>query len=67
MAEVTITINGNEISYDAKDCKAEDFVAVINASIYHLKSEFQDKGEDISSQVSAIKKSLESLDERGLM
>ncbi len=63
MAEVTITINGNEISYDAKDCKAEDFAAVINASIYHLKSEFQDKGEDVSTQVRDIKKSLESLDE----
>ena len=61
MAEVTITINGNEISYDAKDCKAEDFVAVINASIYHLKSEFQDMGEDISGQVSIIRKNLENL------
>ena len=62
MTEVTMTINGNEISYDTKDCKAEDFVAVINASIYHLKSEFQDKGEDISSQVSVIKKNLMSIE-----
>jgi hypothetical protein len=62
MAEVIITINGNEISYDAKDCKAEDFAAVINASIYHLKSEFQDKGEVISAQVRDIKKNLESIE-----
>ena len=62
MAEVIIEINGNEISYDDKDCKAEDFVAVINASIYHLKSEFQDKGEDIIDLVSTIKKNLVSLE-----
>ena len=62
MAEVTITMNGNKISYDAKECKAEDFVAVINASIYHLKSEFQDKGEDISAEVNAIKKSLGTIE-----
>ena len=62
MAEVIVTINGNEISYDAKDCKAEDFAAVINASIYHLKTEFQAQDEDISVQVSVIKKSLETIE-----
>jgi len=61
MATVNITIKDNEINYDAKECKAKDFAAIINASIYHLKVEFVDKGEDVSELIPGILKQLETL------
>ena len=62
MAKVTIEINDNEMNYDAHECEAKDFAAIINASIHHLKIEFKDKGEDVSSFISGIKKSLDPLE-----
>ena len=61
MATVNITIKDNEINYDANECEAKDFVAIINASIYHLKVEFMDKGEDVSEFIPGIMKQLETL------
>ncbi len=63
MAKVTIEIKGNELNYDAHECEARDFAAIINASIHHLEVEFKDKGEDVSSFISGIKKSLEILEQ----
>ena len=61
MPKITITINNNEMHYDAQECEAKDFSAIINASISHLKSEFQDKGQVIDQYIASIEKSLESL------
>ncbi len=61
MATVNITIKDNEINYDAKECEAKDFAAIINASIHHLKIEFIDKGEDVSEFIPGILKQLETL------
>ena len=62
MAKVTIEINGNDMNYDAHECEAKDFVAIINASIHHLEVEFKDKGEDVSYFISGVKKNLEVLE-----
>ena len=61
MATVNITIKDNEMNYDAKECEAKDFVAIINASIYHLKVEFMDKGENVSELIPDIMKQLETI------
>ena len=61
MAKVTISINGNELDYDAQECTAKDFAAIINASIYHLKLEFQEKGIDIGKEINTIEKSLNTI------
>ena len=61
MTTVNITIKNNEMHYDAKECEAKDFAAIIKASIYHLKVEFADKGEDISDFIPDILKQLETL------
>ena len=61
MATVNITIEDNKVEYNAKECEAKDFVAIINASIYHLKVEFMDKGEDVSKLIPDIMKQLETL------
>ncbi len=61
MATVNITIENNEMNYDAKECEAKDFAAIINASIHHLKMEFVDKGEDVSALIPGILKQLDTL------
>ena len=61
MATVTITFDNNEMNYDANECEAREYAAIINASIHHLKMNHVDKGEDVSKFVTGILSSLEVL------
>lgn len=61
MAEVTITIDNNEMHYDAKECNSRDFTAIINASLHHMELEREKSNEDITHYLDGIKKNLEKL------
>ena len=62
LAEITIKFEKNKILYDAKECDAKQFAAVVNASIHHMEVECLEKGEDISIFLSGIRKSLDNLE-----
>jgi len=61
MATVTITIENDEMNYDANECEAREYAAIINASIHHLKVKHVDKGEDVSMFLPGMMSSLEVL------
>ncbi len=64
MAEVTIKFENDEMYYDANECDARQFSAIINASIHQLETEFMEKGEDLTQFLTGIRRNLEMLENR---
>ncbi len=64
MAEVTIEFENDEMYYDANECDARQFSAIINASMHQLETEFMEKGEDLTQFLIGIRKNLEILETR---
>ena len=62
MAEVTIKFENDEMYYDAKECDARQFSAIINASMHQLETEFIEKSEDLTQFLTGIRKNLEMLE-----
>ena len=64
MAEVTIKFESDEMYYDANECDARQFSAIINASMHQLETEFMEKGEDLTRFLTGIRINLEMLENR---
>ena len=67
MAEVTITIEKNEMHYDAKECDIKTFAAIANASLHHMEIMLEGNSENLDIYIKGIKNSVKDLEAKYLI